>query len=148
MKLFWSAVATASVVMTAIGVCPGQRSARVPREQKRSSVCDIVGTPERFEGKRIQVWASLLSDGRHSTLLTDPKCKLGITILFPEDVSKDPDLMLLQRSLYSDRSGTLNKKITGMFFGIIRIKLKDGHRLCMLELERVADLTIKPTEYR
>jgi hypothetical protein len=81
----------------------------------RTTVCAIVYSPRRFDGKLVQFGAFYESDGiEHSILLDEASCKWGIAPRFPERLAGEDEL---EKALFTDYPGTRNKVIHATWTG-------------------------------
>src|SRR5205807_10671110 len=63
------------------------------------SLCELVTQCSKFNGKHVRFRASFVSDGLENSLLTDPKCALGIEPYTSEEVDDHSDLKALDSAL-------------------------------------------------
>ncbi len=125
---------------------PRRAAADQPGAPVKTDLCQIVNESERYNGKRVEFSAEVLSDGREGTVLSDDRCSLGITPWFPEQANARSGIENLKRALNSGHRGTLDKKIVAVFIG--RFVWKAGSRppVRALELEGVKALRVWKTK--
>jgi hypothetical protein len=86
-----------------------------------ASVCDVTVRPKKYADQNLAIPATLVWDGIHVMLLTDPKCKKGLPV-FGEVSESEPTIVNLDHCLrHNGPVGTAQgKSITGVFQGQIR----------------------------
>jgi hypothetical protein len=108
------------------------------------SVCDLVDSPKKFNGKYVRVQAQVSSDGIERTNLKDDSCQKGVALWIPQEVRKDPNVAELEDALYRRRSpGTMGKKIDGIFEGRFEWRPKEKPRTHVFVLKCVSNLKLE-----
>ncbi len=111
-----------------------------------TTVCEVVGDSQRFDGKKIRFSARFASDIERS-VLTDPKCSRGIIPFFPDKVENHPDIKAFDRALGQGVHGTMGKRVVATFTGRFVRQTKSSLGPCfgpcfVLEIERIDDLQV------
>ena len=107
-----------------------------------TTVCEIVGNSQRFDGKKIRFSARFAADIER-TVLTDPKCSRGIIPFFPDKVENHPDIQAFDRALGQGVHGTMDKRVVATFTGRFVRRTKSSSGPCfVLEIERIDDLQV------
>jgi len=113
-------------------------------QPRNTSICDLVDSPKKFNGKYVRVRAQVSSDGIERTNLMDDSCQKGVALWIPQDVRKDPDVAKLEDALYRRGSpGTMGKNIEGTFEGRFEWRPKQKTRAIVLVLKSVSDLKVE-----
>ena len=108
------------------------------------SVCDLVDSPKKFNGKYVRLRAKVSSDGIERTNLRDDACQKGVALFIPHDIGDEPDVAKLEDALYRRGSpGTVGKEIEGTFEGHFEWRPKETPRTHVLVLKTVSDLKVK-----
>ncbi len=122
----------------------GQSQPTEPEKPVEATVCQLVAHCKRFDGKRVQFRASVISDGFEYTALVDSECKQGIVPQTSDEADKRPDVDAFNRALAEGKPGTAGKKITATFTG--RFTCKPGSssptRRRVIEIEQVRGLEV------
>jgi hypothetical protein len=120
-----------------------------------TTVCEVTQHPERFVGRRVSFDAVVVSDGIERTVLFDNRnqeCTRGIVPT--TDVRSQQGRVAdraLERALSQGHPGTLDKKITAHFLGVLsmgdpeQFMMAPGAKVIVLTLESVQDLKIEKT---
>jgi len=93
-------------------------SAQTPQQPLRANLCEVVASPDGYNGKMLLVEGILLP-GKHSVLLHSPSCKpkegfdVGIQAVFPSDWASSPNGKQLHK-LFNHRRNA-NVKLIGTF---------------------------------
>ncbi len=93
-------------------------SAQSPQQPVTANLCEVVASPDRYNGKVLSV-AGILLPGEHSVLLYSPSCKpnegfdVGIQALFPPGWVASPNGKQLHK-LFSHRTNA-SVKLIGTF---------------------------------
>jgi hypothetical protein len=119
-----------------------------------TSICEVQAHPEKFVGKRISVQASVLSDGVERTLLVEDRehaCQGGIVpISDPKRPQSQAAGDQLSKAIFTGRPGTIDKKITALFTGVISMgdpdafMLAPGRKIPLLTIESVENIHVLP----
>jgi len=122
----------------------GQSQPAEPEKPVETTVCQLVAHCKRFDGKRVQFRASVISDGFEYTALVDSECKQGIVPQTSNEADKRPDVDAFNRALGEGKPGTTSKHISATFTG--RFSCKPGssspsHRR-VIEIEQVSGLEV------
>ena len=126
--------------------CPsyGQSQPTEPEKPIQPTVCQLVAHCKRFDGKRVQFHASVISDGFEYTALVDPECKKGIVPQTSDEADKRPDVDAFNRALADVKPGaTESKQIKATFTG--RFICKSGSSSPtrrVIEIEQVSGLEV------
>jgi hypothetical protein len=95
-------------------------SAQTPQEPVTANLCEVVASPDGYNGKMLSVEGILLP-GEHSVLLYSPSCKpkegfnVGIQAEFPPDWVSLPNGKELRKFLRRGKSASV--KLSGTFEG-------------------------------
>jgi hypothetical protein len=132
---------------------PSQFSAQTEQTQASraisTTVCEIVGNPLRFVGKRVRFSAKFQSDGIEHSVLTDPNCGRGIEPFVPDEVEQHPDIQALDHALDKGMRGTMDKRIVATFTGRFVLRDSDSSRLrFVLNIERIDELKVTPLDLK
>jgi hypothetical protein len=93
-------------------------SAQSPQQPVAADLCEVVASPDRYNGKVLSVEGTLLP-GEHSVLLYSPSCKpsesfdVGIQAVFPPGWASSPNGKQLHK-LFSHRTNA-SVKLVGTF---------------------------------
>jgi hypothetical protein len=93
-------------------------SAQSPQQPVTVNLCEVVASPDRYNGKVLSVEGILLP-GEHSVLLYSPSCKpkgnfdVGIEAVFPPQWASSPDGKQLHK-LFGHRTNA-SVKLVGTF---------------------------------
>jgi hypothetical protein len=108
-----------------------------------TTVCEIVGDVQRFDGKKVRFVATFESDGIERSALVDSKCNRGIIPFVPDQVEHHPDIEAFDRALDSGRRGTIDKHVVATFTGLFVVKPSpSSHPRFILEIERIENLAV------
>lgn len=108
-----------------------------------TTVCEIVQSTQRFDGKRVRFVADFRSDGIERSVLTDSKCGRGIIPFVPDEVEHHPDVEAFDRATDTGRLGTRDRRIVATFTGrFIRNLNRASHPRFILEIERIENLQV------
>jgi len=108
------------------------------------SVCDLVDSPIKFNGKYVSVRAQVSSDGIERTNLRDDSCPKGVALWIPQEARDDPEVAKLENALHGRGSpGTMGKQIEGTFEGRFERRRKGKLRPNVLVLKHVFDLNVE-----
>jgi hypothetical protein len=94
--------------------------AQTPQQPGAANLCEVVASPDSYNGKVLSVEGVLLP-GEHSVLLYSPSCKpkvgvdVGIQALFPEEWASSPNGKKLHK-LFSHRTNA-SVRLIGTFDG-------------------------------
>ena len=121
----------------------GQSQPTEPEKPVETTVCQLVAHCKRFDGKRVQFRASVISDGFEYTALVDSECRQGIVPQTSDEADKHPDVDAFNRALAEVKPGTAkSKQIRATFTG--RFTCKPGSssptRRRVIEIEQVSGL--------
>jgi len=128
-----------AIFLVLIGTLCFSRESASQTIYKRTNVCRILNLGMANRGLDVQLDAGVLSDGMHGAILTDTKCPgKGVYIgAIPDDAN--PSVLELQKALWSDGApGTTGRKVSGTFFGKLRIN-HTTHKIS-ITLTRVENL--------
>jgi hypothetical protein len=119
-----------------------------------TSICEIREHPEKFVGKRIAVQAGVLSDGIERTVLVENRenaCQGGIVpISDPKLPQSKAAMNKLRKAIFTGRPGTIDKKITALFTGVISLgdpedfMLAPGRKIPLLTIESIDSIRTLP----
>jgi hypothetical protein len=92
---------------------------------KKTSVCEMLKVGKVNRVLNVELGADVVSDGMHGAILTDAKCPgKGLLLdVFPADV--DPSVSEFEKTLWSGAPGTTGRKVSGTFFGKLRLDHKN-----------------------
>ncbi len=109
-----------------------------------TNFCEVARGSEHWNGVRVRVRASVISDGIDHTALADAKCRAyRIVPRISEQASQREDVQQFRRSLFLDAPrGTAFKQVSAIFSGRF---IWDG-KLRVLQIDRIEDLTVKNQE--
>jgi hypothetical protein len=120
-----------------------------------SDVCPVADHFQDFIGKRVVLKASVRSDGIERTILVNVNgdwCKNAIVpVASPNDPHSKAAIHKLNQAIFTGRPGTLDKRITAVFTGVISqgkpedYMMGPGLRVGVLTLDSVDDVRIEPT---
>lgn len=86
------------------------------------SLCRVLAEPSLYDGKLVTLRASVESDGRHLTLLTDATCSgSGVGLVVNDEIANGEAAVAITKAIAEQRFGTPSKQITGTFTGIFRL---------------------------
>lgn len=125
----------------------GQSQPTEPEKPVETTVCQLVAHCKRFDGKRVQFRASVISDGFEYTALVDAECKQGIVPQTSDEADKRPDVDAFNRALGEGKPGTASKNISATFTGRFSCKPSSsspGHRR-VIQIEQVSGLEVTKT---
>ena len=109
------------------------------------TVCDLVGHPDKYNGKLVQVEAAVESDGIERTVLTDEACPTsGVAPSFPAKIRGEQHVILLQQAIFAGQPGTMGKRISATFVGTFDIRPHDVPRW-VLHVKAVLDVQSQST---
>jgi hypothetical protein len=107
----------AAYVMVASVACS---AAREPAPE--ISLCQVLAAPSTYDGKLITLRASVESDGRHLTLLTDATCSgSGVGLVVENEIAGGEAATAISKAIAEQRFGAPSKQITGTFTGTFRL---------------------------
>ena len=119
-----------------------------------NDVCAIADHFQDFIGKRVVFRASAKSDGIERTILVNVNgdwCKHAIVpIASPDDANGKEAISKLARAIFTGRPGTLDKRVTAVFAGVISqgkpedYMMAPGLRIAVLTLDSVDDVRVEP----
>lgn len=148
-QLFFALLAGGIALLTRPLDAQTQTESRQPIDVK---LCEIVAHSERYANRYLRLHAEVDSDGTHTTLLADPKCKTGIFLYNSDEVEKSPeshpDIQALERAIEEGQAGTLHKRIEGTFTGLFLLDRKGAKLRCTMKLESVTSLKVSAREER
>lgn len=85
-------------------------------------LCTVLADPSTYEGKLLTLRASVESDGRHLTLLTDATCHgSGIALVVENEIANGEAAAAISKAIAEQRFGAPTKQISGTFTGIFRL---------------------------
>jgi hypothetical protein len=64
-----------------------------------TTVCEVAGDSQRFDGKKIRFFARFQSDGIERSVLTDSKCSRGVIPFVLDEVENHPDIQAFDHAL-------------------------------------------------
>ena len=106
------------------------------------SICEIVRNTAKFDGHRLVVQASLISNGIDRSVLSDDRCARVALLLVPAKRESDDSVRKLRETLVNDgRSATDHRKVRGTFAGHFRVSAGPVKRYTF-ELESVKDVVV------
>ena len=109
-----------------------------------TTVCAVVSSPARFNGRTVRITAPIQSDGLHGSWLADRSCDGGIVILWPESARKNPRVEQLRSTVFrSVPPGTLDKDVRATLTGVFRSRA-DARPPRAIEIVDVQDLSVRP----
>lgn len=83
------------------------------------SLCDIVQSPEKYDGRRVSFRSHVESDGMHGAYLAEPECSKGITF----ENEGEADWTELNRVMDTIGTvGTARKAVEASWVGVIHVK--------------------------
>lgn len=83
-------------------------------------ICDIARTPTTYDGRVVCVSAQVHSDGIERVTLSDTECPdFGLRVA--RGASRETSLDSLKHAVLGSSPGTLDKDVTGVFVGTIRV---------------------------
>jgi hypothetical protein len=86
------------------------------------SLCRVLAEPSTYDGKLVTLRASVESDGRHLTLLTDATCSgSGVGLVLNDEVVNGEAAVAITKAVAQQRFGAPSKQITGTFTGTFRL---------------------------
>lgn len=89
------------------------------QETMVASLCDIVHSPEKYDGRRISFRSHVESDGMHGAYLAEPECNKGITF----EKGGRADWTELNRVMDTIGTvGTARKSVEASWVGVIHVK--------------------------
>lgn len=101
------------VFVASTGVVPAWQETMV------ASLCDIVRTPEKYDGRRISFRSHVESDGMHGAYLAEPGCDKGIA--FERDGRADwTELNRIMDTVGT--VGTARKSVEASWIGVVHVK--------------------------
>jgi hypothetical protein len=119
-----------------------------------NNVCAIADHLEDFIGKRVSFSATVMSDGLERTILVNvdgSRCKRGMVPVGAADDPRSKEATnKLSRAIFTGHPGTLDKRITAVFTGVISLgdpeqfMLAPGGKVGVVTLESVDDIRIEP----
>jgi hypothetical protein len=117
-----------------------------------TTVCEITQHPERFIGQRVSLDASVESDGIERSVLVDDrdkKCKRGLVpTTDPNSKKSEAANELLIQAIFNGHPGTIDKKITGHFVGVVSMRkpedfmMAPGTQVIVLTVESIKNLQV------
>ncbi|HKF49468.1 MAG TPA: hypothetical protein VKB38_19065 [Terracidiphilus sp.] len=118
-----------------------------------NDVCAVADHFQDFIGKRVAFRASVKSDGIERTILVNVNGDWCSHAIVPVENPKDPHskeaASKLAQAIFTGRPGTLDKRVTGVFGGVISqgkpedYMMAPGLRVAVLTLDSVDDLHIE-----
>ena len=122
------------------------------REPIDVRLCEVVAHSEKYANKPLRLHAEVESDGMHTTLLADPRCKTGILLYNSDEVEKSPeshpDIQSLERAIEEGQAGTVHKRIEGTFTGLFVLERKGAKLRRLMKLKSVTNLKVSAREER
>jgi hypothetical protein len=104
-------------LLVASGACSVAREA--PTE---ISLCRVLAEPSTYDGKLVTLRASVESDGRHLTLLTDATCSgSGVGLVVDDEIANGEAAVAITKAIAEQRFGAPSKRIIGTFTGTFRL---------------------------
>lgn len=86
------------------------------------SLCSLLAESTAYDGQLVTLRASVESDGRHLTLLTDAACSgAGIALVVDDGIVEDENVVAIREAIVAQRFGTPSKRIEGTFTGVLRL---------------------------
>lgn len=83
------------------------------------SLCRVLAEPSRYDDKLLTVHASVESDGRHLTLLTDATCSgSGIALVVNDEIASSEATGAIREAIAKQGFGAPKKQISGTFTGV------------------------------
>lgn len=120
------------------------------REAIDANLCEVVAHSERYANKPLRLHAQVDSDGMHTTLLADPRCKTGILLYNSEEVENapgsHPDIQALERAIEEGQAGTLHKRLEGTFTGMFLVERNGTKLRRLMKLQSVTSLRVSARE--
>jgi len=122
----------------------GQSQPTEPEKPIQATVCQLVTHCKRFDGRRVQFRASVVSDGFEYTALVDSECKKGIVPQTSDEADKRPDVDAFNHALAERKPGTTGKQISATFIGRFTCKPRSSSptRRRVIEIEQVSGLEV------
>ena len=119
-----------------------------------NDVCAVADHFQDFIGKRVVFRANVSSDGIERTILVNVNgdwCNNAIVpVASPHDPHSKAAINKLTKAIFTGRPGTLDKRITAVFTGVISqgkpedYMMAPGLRIGVLTLDSVDDVRIEP----
>ena len=119
-----------------------------------NDVCAVADHFQDFIGKRVVFRAGVKSDGIERTILVNANgdwCNHTIVpVASPNDPHGKEAIYKLVKAIFTGRPGTLDKKVTAVFAGVISqgkpedYMMAPGLRIAILTLDSVEDVNIEP----
>ena len=111
-----------------------------PQRPVVTTLCEVIRHREKWEGKRVQFRASVISDGIDHTALADPGCRFRVIPRISEQNSNRTDVQRFRRAVFVDPPrGTAFKTISATFVGKLAWERRG---VAVLEVEEVKDLAV------
>jgi hypothetical protein len=108
-----------------------------------TTVCEVVGDSQRFDGKKVRFFARFQSDGIERSVLTDSKCARGIIPFVPDEVENHRDIQAFDRALEQGIRGTRDKHVVATFTGrFVRQAKPSSNPRFILQIERIDNLKV------
>jgi len=135
-------ISVAGAYFTAPFLCSQTMQTQLPSPLE-TTLCEVVGNSQRFDGRKVRFFAKFQSDGIERSVLTDSKCSRGIIPFVPDEVEMHPDIQAFDRALEQGARGTMDKRIVATFTGrfVRKTQPPSGFRF-ILEIERIDDLRV------
>jgi hypothetical protein len=110
-----------------------------------ATVCKITESAPDFDGRLVQIQASIESDGTHYTQLVDRSCDTKALSVIWASAGTNPRVENRLSELFTKarHPGTLDKNVNGVFEGIVRCDRR-APISCAVELTEVIELRIEP----
>jgi hypothetical protein len=85
------------------------------------SLCRVITEPSVYDDKLLTVHASVESDGRHLTLLTDATCSgSGVALVVNDEIANSEAARAISKAIAEQRFGAPKKQISGTFTGVFK----------------------------
>jgi hypothetical protein len=113
--------------------------------EPRATVCTLAAEPGKFVAKRVEiVGAEIFHNGVDISILVDEMCPGSLVRLkWTSDASKLQELAELRSALFQrGEFGTMGKRITGNFTGLVQLDRFEDDHVAALVLESVTNLHV------